>query len=305
MKKILLVLMLCLIFSKAQSIETKIIHSIQGEIITNVDIKNEFKYLIALNNGLKELDKEKILNISNESAIKETIKKIELLKNFKKIVIKQEYSDLLIKNVYLSLNLTSLDEFKLYLKNYDLSIDAIEKKLAIDVLWNELIIKKYTSQVTINEDQIKKEISKNNNIKSKEYELSEIIFEIKNKEEIKKKYKEMVLSIAEIGFKNTASLYSISNSAKIGGNIGWINENSLNNTIKKNIKDLSVGEISIPIILSNGILILKVIDTKDTETIIDLKAELTKAINYERERQLNQFSVIYYNKTKKNLGLDE
>ena len=55
---------MCLILDKAESIETKIIHNIQNEIITNIDIKNEFKYLLALNNSLKQLDKEKILKFS-------------------------------------------------------------------------------------------------------------------------------------------------------------------------------------------------------------------------------------------------
>ena len=91
-------------------------------------------------------------------------------------------------------------------------------------------------------------------MKSKEYQLSEIIFEVKNKEEIEKKYKEVVKSINEIGFKNSAATYSFSESAKIGGDIGWINENSLNDNIKKNINSLQIGGITKPIILSNGIL---------------------------------------------------
>ena len=58
MKNYLLIFFLCVTFNKAQSAETKIVHIIQNEIITNVDIKNEFKYLVALNNSLKELDKK-------------------------------------------------------------------------------------------------------------------------------------------------------------------------------------------------------------------------------------------------------
>ena len=99
-------------------------------------------------------------------------------------------------------------------------------------------------------------------------------------------------------------MYSISGSAKIGGDIGWINENSLNNNIRKNINSLQVGEVTKPIILSNGILILKLINTKKSETTIDTENELKKAINYERNRQLNQYSKIYYNKIKKNLDFN-
>ena len=304
MKKKILTLLFFLTLNQALSIETKIIHTIQNEIITNIDIKNEFKYLVALNNSLKELDKEKILNISNESIIRERIKKIEISKNFKEIKINEEYSDLLIKNVYSKLNIKSINDFEMYLKNYDLKISDIKTKITIDALWNELIIKKYGPKITVNEIEIKKNILKNNKIQSKEYQLSEIIFEVTNKEEIQKKYAEVVKSIKDIGFENSAATFSFSESAKVGGDIGWINENSLNNNIKKNIDDLKIGEITKPIILSNGILILKLINTKNIETTTDMKSELSKAINYERNRQLNQYSKIYYNKIKKNLNFD-
>ncbi|MDC0926723.1 peptidylprolyl isomerase [Candidatus Pelagibacter ubique] len=304
MKKKILIFLFVTICVHAQSIETKIIHNIQDEIITNIDIKNEFKYLVALNNSLKELDQEKILNISNESIIREKIKKIEISKNFKEIKLNEDYSELLLKNIYSRLNLKSINEFEIYLKDYDLKISDIEKKITIDALWNELIINKYSSKVVINETVLKEELLKNSKIQSKEYQLSEIIFEVKNKEEIEKKYKEVVKSINEIGFENSAATYSFSDSAKIGGDIGWINENSLNNNIRKNISSLKVGEFTKPIILSNGILILKLMDIKNSETAIDIENELKKAIDYERNRQLNQYSKIYYNKIKKNLDFN-
>ena len=304
MKKKFLILLFFLTLNQAQSIETRIIHNIQNEIITNIDIKNEFKYLIALNNSLKELDKEKILSISNESAIREKIKKIEILKNFKEIKINEDYSSILIKNIYSRINLKSLNEFEQYLKDYGLTINDIKTKTTIDALWNELIMQKYGSKININKNKIEEEILKNSKIQTKEYQLSEIIFEVINKEEIDKKYNEVVKSIDKEGFKNSAAIYSFSESAKIGGDIGWINENSLNDNIKNNIKDLKKDKITKPIILSNGILILRLEDTKATESTMNVKNELKTAIIYERNRQLNQYSKIYYNKIKKNINFD-
>jgi len=304
MKKKFLILLFFLMINQVQSIETRIIHNIQNEIITNIDIKNEFKYLIALNNSLKELDKEKILSISNESIIREKIKKIEILKNFKEIKINDEYSSILIKNIYSRINLKSLNEFEQYLKDYGLTINDIKTKTTIDALWNELIMQKYGAKININKKKVEEKILKNSKIQTKKYQLSEIIFEVINKEEIDKKYNEIVKSIDKEGFKNSAAIYSFSESAKIGGDIGWINESSLNENIKKNIKDLKNGQITKPIILSNGIMVLKLEDTKTSETTINVKDELKKAINYERNRQLNQYSKIYYNKIKKNLNFD-
>ena len=304
MKRNFFILLFLLIFNQSESIETKIIHRIQNEIITNIDIKNEFKYLIALNNSLKKLDKEKILSISNESIIREKIKKIELLKKFKKIKLNEEYLNILVKKIYLRLNLKSINEFELYLKDYDLEINDIITKATIDAMWGELIIKMYSSKISINENKIKEQILKNSKIQSKKYQLSEIMFEVTNKQEIEKKYNEVVRSIKEVGFENSAAIYSFSESAKIGGDIGWINENSLNNKIKKNLNNLKVGEVTKAIILSNGILVLKLMNTEISETAVDINNEFKKAINYERNRQLNQYSKIYYNKIKKNLDFN-
>ena len=305
MKKKIIILLFFLSIYQVQSIETKIIYKIQNEIITSIDIKNEFKYLVALNNSLRELDKEQILNISYESIIREKIKKTEILKNFKEIKISEEYSNLLITNIYSKLDLKSVGEFELYLKDYNLTINDIKTKITIDTLWNELIIQKYSSQINVNEDKIKKEILKDNKIKSKEYQLSEILYEVTSKIQIEEKYNEVIKSINEIGFENSASTYSFSESAKVGGSIGWVNENSLNNKIKKNVSNLKIGEITKPIILSNGVLVLKLMNIRNSETNINIENELKKAINYERNRQLNQYSKIFYNKIKKNLDFNE
>ena len=305
MKKFLSIIFFFISLSFVQAIETKIIHNIQNEIITNIDIKNEFKYLLALNNDLEQLDKESIFKISSESIIKEKIKEIEISKFFKKIELDIKYLDALLKSIYSRKGLKSLEEFEVYLKDYDITLSAIEKKITTDALWNELIMRKYAPLVEINEEKIKKKIKNNISNQTKEYQLSEIVYEVKNKEEIAKRYDEIAQNIIEKGFENTASMYSISETSKIGGDLGWINEKSLNNLIKEKIEKLDIGEISKPIIIPNGILILRIKNSKKTKIETNFDLELKKAINFEKSRQLDQFSKIYFNKIKKNLEIDE
>jgi peptidyl-prolyl cis-trans isomerase SurA len=305
MKKALFLIFFYLSFSSTSALETKIIYVIENEIITNIDIKNEFKYLVALNNKLKELDKERIFIISKESIIKEKIKKIEISKTFTDLNINENYIDALLKKIYISLNLESLEEFNLYLKTYDLSIEQVKKKLTIDALWNELIIKKYNSKIEIDEKKLKYKIVNTKKKKNIEYNLSEIIYEIENKNDIGIKYQEIKKSIVKVGFENSASIYSISDTAKLGGNIGWVQEKSLNKIILDKILGIDNGEISKPIILPNGILILKVNEVKKIQNTTNYDQELKNMISYEQNRQLNQYSKIYFNKVKKNIGFNE
>ena len=303
-KKFLYLFIFCLNFGNLLAIESKIIYKIQDEIITNIDIKNEYNYLLALNNKLQDLEKEKIFNIAQESIIREKIKKIELIRNSIDVNINIAYLDELVKNIYLKLNLKSVSDFKKYLETYDLKYENIIKKIKIDALWNQLIIMKYDSKVEIDIDDIKNRL-KNKKSTTKNYLLSEIVFEIKNKEELESKSLNIKKSIKEVGFENTASIYSISDSGKTGGNIGWINMMSLNKNIQDNIVSLNVGDISSPLIIPGGILILKINDLKEELKIIDFDLELKKLITLERNKQLNQYSKIYFNKTKKNLSFNE
>ena len=305
MKKIFYLILFIFNITNASSIESKIIYVIENEIITNIDIKNEFKYISALNSQLKNLPKEKIFNIARESIIREKIKKIEILKNFKNLDVNEKYLDLLIKNIYNNLKINSHEEFKNYLKNYNLEIRDIEEKVKIEALWNELIVKKYNSKININIEQIKRDIKNTKSLINKNYLLSEIVFEIKDTKKLNEKYILIKKSTEDIGFKNTASIYSISDTSKIGGNLGWINERSLSKVIYENIFQLKKGEISKPLIIPGGILILKINDIKNETMKLDPEKELERIVSFKKNKQLNQYSKIYFNKVKKNQGLSE
>ena len=98
--------------------------------------------------------------------------------------------------------------------------------------------------------------------------ISEILFNVENYEDVQKKYKLIEKSISEAGFKNTANLYSVSNSAKLGGQVGWINESQLSEIIKKEISKLKVGEYTKPITIPGGFLIIH-LDDKKTQNIFN------------------------------------
>ena len=275
---------------------------VNNEIITNININEEYRYLIALNTDLKSLKKEEIFNMAKNSFLREKIKENELKKYFK-LNQSSKYIDQTIKNLYGSLNMSSEIEFKKYLSVYNLTIEDVKKKLEIEVLWNELIYKKFHKQIDIDEEKIKKKI--NENKIQKNYLLSEIFFSGENKEKINEKYNLIKKSISEIGFKNTANMYSLTASAKIGGSIGWIGENQLTKKVVNEINKLQVGEFTKPINILEGVIILKLDGKEDKKISLDFDSEFKKLIEYEKNRQLNQFSAIYFNKLKFNIKIEQ
>ena len=289
--------------SSASSIENKIILKINNSIITNVDIINEANYLQALNPNLQNLKKDKILEIAKNSLIREKIKEIEISKT-NSTSINSQYIESVIKSIYTKIGFKNKKEFIKHIKKFDVTIQVINKKLSDETLWNQLIYKKFYSKIKVDKEKIKKDLNSINR-KSKSYSLVEIVYSAENNNETKILFKKIKESIVKNGFENTAAIYSISETSKTGGNLGWVSENTINKNILKYISEIKIGEFTNPILIPGGFLILKVRDIKQIEKKIDIEKELNSRIISMQNQQLNQYSNIYFKKIKKNILIDE
>ena len=278
-----------------------IVAKVDNEIITNVDIMNEINYLTALNNDLKNIDKNSLINLAKNSLIREKVKKNEINKNSSNTVDDKILRSL-IENYYKRINLNNLDEFKKYLSAYNINLNDVKEKIKIEILWNQTVYFKYNNLLNINIDELKKKVDKNKdkNNEVTKYLLSEILFSINNEESFEKKNNEIKKKIMDNGFKTAANIYSISSTAKFGGRIGLMNEKQISEKILQEIKSIKVGEITNAIDVPSGFLILKLEDKIVENFEKDLKKELENLIRSETDRQLNQFSIIYFNKLKLN-----
>ena len=290
---------------EAKSIQSKIIFKINNEIITSVDIENEINYLIALNPNLKNLSEKEILEISKKSIIQEKIKSIEISKTFENPSLPKDFLEKLIKNIYSKIGIEGLDNFKVYLNSKKINYEDVLKKIEIEALWNELIVSKFSHKVKVNEENLKELLKKNINKETRSYLMSEIFFEISDSNKLETKYKEILNIINQKGFSNAALKYSISETAKIGGKLDWINENSLNKKIKKILLSKKINEVTEPIPVPGGFLILQINDLKKNVIKKDLNQELKKLIKINKNNQFNQFSKIYFNRVKKDLEINE
>ena len=308
MKYFFFIILICNIFlGKAiYSAESYVVLKVNNNIITNIDIDNEFRYLMALNKDLKNIDKKIIIKLAKDSIIREKIKETELM-NYFDLNQENKYIDRIMKNFYIKLGLKNEKDFINYLESYKLSYKDVKMKISIEAAWNDLVYKRYSNNIIINEEEIKKNIKKliNNNNKQYAYSLSEIIFTSDKSENAENTYQLIKKSISEIGFKNTANIYSESDSSKHGGKIGWINEGQLSKLIKKEIVKLKIDEHTRPITVPGGQIILYLNDKKQQERKLNFEEEFKKQILFEKNKQLNQFSKIYFNKIKKNSTISE
>jgi peptidyl-prolyl cis-trans isomerase SurA len=283
----------------------KIILKVNKRIITNIDVSNERKYLTTLNPQISNLSEKDILKISKESLIKEIIKEDEVLKYFEIDYSNSDYINT--SNILSRLNMQNENQFKDYLSQNDIRLKEVNRKLAVEASWNRLIFEMFKDQVSIDEEKIKKNL--NNSLKNTEAQktflLSELLFTAENKDEFENKYQEIIEAIETQGFKNAVSIYSIAPSNKYGGEIGWVRKNQVSKQIISIVDKLRKDDISKPFKIPSGFLIIKLDDVKNEKIEINYDEELLKIINLERNRQLNQFSSIYYKKIQRNSYIDE
>ena len=306
-----LIVFLCIFINSnniVASQKIKILYKIDNSLITNIDINNELNYLTSLNKKLDDLNKSEKIEIAKESLIREKIKSNEIKKYF--IVEKYENNQLIqdiIKNLYTNLNLSNLIEFEDYLKDFDISINEVKEKLKIEILWNQLISRKFQNQINIDEDKIRQNV-KNEKMNYKEiieYDLSEIVLAPQNEKELNENINKVIETINMYGFETAATKFSISDTSKIGGNIGKINENQISKELKKEIQKLKVNEFSKPIIINNNYLIIKVNQKRIINEEFDENKIVKEIIRIEKDKQYQNFSQIYYNKIKLNSQINE
>ena len=278
--------------------------TIDDEIITNVDLKKENNYLKILNPNLSQLSVENISEISKKSLIEERIKKKEIIK-FIDYNLNDEIDKKLIKDLINKLNLTEIEFKNLLNQNKSYSIKEVKEKLRINIFWNDLIYFKFNKQIKIDEEELRKKINTLSSNEKKEYLISEIIFKKEKNKKFEVQVKEIKNSISGIGFNNTANIYSISDSAKFGGKIGWVDENKLSKLIINKIKDLKENQFTEVIQIGNNFMFLMVEKIKYSKVTIDKENEFKKMLQFEQNKQLNNFSKIYYNKAKINYDIKE
>ena len=216
-----------------------------------------------------------------------------------------ENFDKIVSSIFKRYGHQNIEDFKKYLYSFDVDFEFFKEKVLIETLWNELIYSKFNSQVIIDKEKLKNKIKNDNKKTIMTFHLSEIVFETSDSISVNEKYDLIKKEISEKNFENAALIYSISNTSNQGGNLGWVKEDLISKKLRDEMIKLNIGELSKPIIIPGGVLILKVKDLKEVKNEINLTEKLNELIRYSTNEQLNQFSNIYFNKVKKNIKINE
>jgi peptidyl-prolyl cis-trans isomerase SurA len=227
MKKIIIIILIffcnSIYWATANEDKIQIIYKVNENIISNIDIDNEAKYLKALNKNFQNIELNKLKEYAAQSLVKEFIKKDEIEK-FYEVVYTSSEVDKYIDQLSTRLGFSNKSNFKSYLSQNGIAYNEVRKKFIIEKTWNSLIYEIYNKKVVVNEKEILSKLEKivKQNNYQETFRLSEIIFSVSNKADFEKKYNKILQDIELMGFDQAAIIHSISDTANFGGEVGWV-----------------------------------------------------------------------------------
>ena len=305
LKKIIFVLIVSLLFVSAGNavIKDSIFATVGNKVITKSDIINEIKIILILNGtSYSEEIKNQLDQSAIQSIIKRTIKEIEIEK-YDSLRFNPKDVDDELEQLASNLNI-DLDTLEQTLIANGINLSVINDQISTDLLWNSLIFLLYKDRLSINLDEIEDELQMlDQNKEINEYLISEIIIKPILKENLEVKLKEIYNEIETKGFDNVAIDKSISETAIKGGNLGWINENTIAKEFREKIVKTSIGKISEPIFLPQGILFFKIRDKRTLKKFISLEDTKNQLVGAKKMKILNMYSLSHYDKLIRNISI--
>ena len=281
-------------FSILAKNKTEIVVKIENELITNYDIKS--KIISSLLLTKKEVNQKNINELkrrSLENLIQNRLKKIELSKyNFKR-------DDKKINDYLNSISSNNIENLKNLFKKNDIDFQAYVDEIDIQFKWRNYIYQKYSKRIEINQIDVEKEIQEIMGQQKSlvEYNLSEIEIVSNNDDSDKIKINQVQKEIESSDFETAVLKYSISPSSTNDGQLGWISSRSLSDDFIKIVNNMSVGEVSKPIVKKNKITFLKLNDKKTVNSPQVIKEELKQIlINKKKNELFNLYSNSYLSK---------
>ena len=305
-KKIIFSLVILLFFTQNcyGVIKDSLYATVGKKAITYSDIINEIKIILILNNESFSEDKRNQLeSTAVKTAIQKNIKQIEIEK-FSNLNFSNTDVDAELKRLATLTN-RSLDDLKKAFYTNGIDIKLVRNRIETDLLWNSLIFQIYKNNLTIDENEINEQLATSKNEKNvNEFLLSEIIFNLVEKDNFELEVKKIKEKIKSEGFEQVAMSLSIAETAEKGGRLGWISETAITEEFRSNILNTPVGETTKPFLLPSGILIFKVNDKRTKKVEIDLEKIKKQLVINEKSKLLRMYSLSHYDKIRRSIAID-
>ena len=304
-KEIFIICLFAIIFSAKTNAEIKdsLYITVGNRAITKIDIVNEIKVILILNNmSYSEEKREELQKMAVKSTIERTIKEIEIKKN-NFLEFNQKDLNIELERLASRINM-NVETLRTVCESNELDFSMIKNQIKTELLWNSLIFLLYKNRLQVNNKEIEERLKIiQNKEEVREYLISEILLNFSDKDNLEEETKKLINKIGIEGFESVAKNSSIAESSKYGGDLGWLNENIISKKLKVAITNTAIGSLSEPIMLPEGILIFKIRDIrkiKNNKSLEEIKNEIVKS---EKLKILTMHSLSHYDKLRRSVSV--
>ena len=300
---LILISSIIFIFKTNAKIEDGLFMTVGNKAVTKSDVVNEIKIILILTNqSYSDKKREELHKLAVKSIIDRNVKLIEIEKH-KYFEFNPE--DLNKELIRLATNIkVDVDTLKNICSSNEVDFQIIEDQIKIELYWNSLIFQIYKNRLSVNAEDIDEKLKLIQNEKKIEYLISEILIKPEEQNELESEINKIKKKIELEGFENVAKNLSTSPSAVNGGDLGWLNEDTISKKIKAIIIETKVGEISKPITLDSGILFFKVREKRIIRDNLTLEERKNKLVNIEKTKILNIHSLAHFDKVRRSVSVE-
>ena len=273
--------------------------TVGNKAITRTDILNEIKSILILNNmNYSDDTRQELQQMAVKSVIKRNIKEIEIDKH-DFLEFSQTDLNFHLNRIAKNANM-DLSTLKQVCIANELEFSILEDQMKVELLWNSLIFQIYRNKISVDLDEIDKQLKLNQHKKEfNEYLISEIVVKAVENDKLETMIEDIKKEIEIEGFKNVAMKLSISESAVSGGDLGWVNESKVAKKFRKIFSDTPIGGLSQAVLVKENILIFKVRDKRKIEKEINLEELKNQLVESEKTKMLNMYSRSHYENLKR------
>ena len=305
-KKIIFLVLSFIIFSNNLHGEIKdgLFATVGDKAITESDIVREIKTILILTDQPYSDEKRDLLqSVAVRESIKRNIKKIEIEKYNN---LSYNESDLSKELIFLAEQSNSdLNTLKIKFAQNGINFTNVIENIKTELLWNSLIFELYKNRLNINLNEVDEQVANLNKKKDiNEYLISEIIIKPVSEDKISLEINKIKDEIEVHGFEKIAMEKSISDSSINGGDLGWVAENLISEEFKNKIINTSIGRISEPVLLPEGIIFFKIRDKRTSKKITNIEDARQQIINSEKTKILNMYSLSHYDTLRRSIAIN-
>ena len=306
LKKITLLIIIFLFASSNLHGEIKdgLFATVGNKAITESDIVKEIKTILILSDQPYSIEKREMLqSVAVRETVKRNIKKIEIAKYNN---ISYNEADLSRELIFIAEKANAdIGTLKIKFSQNGINFSDVIENIKTELKWNSLIYQLYNTRLNVNLDEVEEQLKSLSDKKNvNEYLISEIIIKPVSKDELNSEISKINEEIKNYGFEKVAMEKSISDSSINGGDLGWISENLISDEFRSKIINTTIGEISDPVILPEGIVLFKVRDKKTSEKVVNLQDARRQIIDSEKKKILNMYSLSHYDTLRRTIAIN-